>query len=179
MNEEWKVIPEHPEYAASSLGNIRLIKPSKFSTGTPLRPWLSTNGYPQVKICGSGKTLTKSVHRLVGSAFHGPCPVGHEIAHLDGNRRNSVPSNLRYVTPKENQSHRIQHGTYKCGETHQTAKLTEMQARVSRRISRSCMTFLASEWGVNRYTLIAIHRGKSWRSLETGRGYGMRNGRSH
>ena len=43
------------------------------------------------------------VHRIVATAFHGPQPTEHHVVdHIDTNRRNNRPENLRWVTRLEN-----------------------------------------------------------------------------
>ena len=43
------------------------------------------------------------VHRIVATAFHGPQPSkDHVVDHIDTNRRNNRPENLRWVTRLEN-----------------------------------------------------------------------------
>ncbi|MBP6014314.1 MAG: HNH endonuclease [Alphaproteobacteria bacterium] len=43
------------------------------------------------------------VHRIVAVAFHGDAPsAGHVVDHIDTNRRNNRPENLRWVTRLEN-----------------------------------------------------------------------------
>ena len=43
------------------------------------------------------------VHRVVATAFHGPAPSGsHVVDHIDTNRQNNRPDNLRWVTRLEN-----------------------------------------------------------------------------
>lgn len=46
---------------------------------------------------------THKVHRIVATAFHGEQPSpGHIVDHIDTNRRNNRPDNLRWVTRLEN-----------------------------------------------------------------------------
>ena len=53
------------------------------------------DGY--AKICG------QSVHRIVAVAFHGEPPSSqHVVDHIDTNRQNNRPENLRWVTKLEN-----------------------------------------------------------------------------
>lgn len=43
------------------------------------------------------------VHIIVATAFHGPKPTKeHVVDHIDTNRRNNRPDNLRWVTRLEN-----------------------------------------------------------------------------
>jgi hypothetical protein len=43
------------------------------------------------------------VHRIVATAFHGPQPSkDHVVDHIDTNRRNNRPENLRWVTRLDN-----------------------------------------------------------------------------
>jgi hypothetical protein len=56
--------------------------------------------------CKSTGYMTLSgekVHRIVATAFHGEAPSkGHVVDHIDTNRRNNRPNNLRWVTRLEN-----------------------------------------------------------------------------
>jgi hypothetical protein len=59
---------------------------------------VSGNGYP---VCWhSGKV--RYVHEVVCEAFHGPRPEGMEVLHLDDDKTNYDPSNLRWGTSSEN-----------------------------------------------------------------------------
>ncbi|MBP3764705.1 MAG: HNH endonuclease, partial [Bacteroidaceae bacterium] len=43
------------------------------------------------------------IHRIVATAFHGNCPgKNYVVDHIDTNRRNNRPENLRWVTRLEN-----------------------------------------------------------------------------
>src|SRR5687767_10125430 len=44
-----------------------------------------------------------SIHRIVANAFHGVPPTkGHVVDHIDTNKQNNRPENLRWVTRLEN-----------------------------------------------------------------------------
>lgn len=52
---------------------------------------------------GYAKIAGESVHRIVATAFHGEPPSSqHVVDHIDTNRRNNRPENLRWVTKLEN-----------------------------------------------------------------------------
>lgn len=50
-----------------------------------------------------GKSTSKTVHRLVAEAFHGPCPaVGHQVDHVNMKPGDNRAANLEWVSPAEN-----------------------------------------------------------------------------
>ena len=61
------------------------------------------SGYEFITCKGQNKV---SVHRLVYEAFKGEIPEGMEIDHIDRNKRNNNPDNLRVVTHEENMLNR-------------------------------------------------------------------------
>lgn len=121
------------DYRAGSDGRIYSRK-KYFGFGrTETVPWyalkgsLGVKGYQLISISHKNKRQTKSVHRLVCLAFHGPCPKGCEVRHLDGNPKNNVPSNLRWGTQIEQWQDRVAHGRVAFGEKHHAAKLTDAE----------------------------------------------------
>src|SRR6478609_2491960 len=61
-----------------------------------------TFGKPNVKT-GYMEIVSVRVHRIVATAFHGEPPSnGHVVDHIDTNKRNNRPENLRWVTRLEN-----------------------------------------------------------------------------
>lgn len=46
---------------------------------------------------------SESIHRIVATAFHGPAPSkSHVVDHIDTNKRNNRPENLRWLTRLDN-----------------------------------------------------------------------------
>ena len=64
-----------------------------------VKPSISNCGYEFICYKRGGVVC---VHRLVYEAFKGEIPEGLEIDHIDQNKRNNNPENLRIVTRLEN-----------------------------------------------------------------------------
>jgi len=114
------------------------------------------------------RRITRYVHRLLLTAFVGPCPEGMECRHLDGCRTNNQLSNLVWGTRAENISDRIAHGSCR-GERNGRAKLTEDQVREARKMREEGANFRAigRKLGINRVTVKAIIMRKTWRHIST------------
>jgi hypothetical protein len=94
--EEWRIIPDYPEYAVSNKGNVVTLKTGK------LRKCSDHKGYKQCMLRKDGKAYNRFVHRLVASAFlHAPqeCQV---IDHINGIRDDNRVENLRWCSQDEN-----------------------------------------------------------------------------
>ena len=111
-DEIWKDIPGYEgKYQASSLGRVRSVDRYQkcrrgktecqiFYPGKLLKA-NSTKTRPYLKV-STGHDTPREVHVLVAAAFHGPCPKGCEVLHINGNLRDNRPENLRYDTHAEN-----------------------------------------------------------------------------
>lgn len=131
-----KIIPEAPndDYRAGSDGHIYSRTEHKgfgrviYRDWYPLKGHFTKKGYRTVSLCHNNKKVSRSVHRLICSAFHGPSPSPvHQVRHLDGNPNNNLPGNLCWGTQAENWQDRRIHGTASVGEKHPAAKLTDQE----------------------------------------------------
>lgn len=112
---------------------------------------------------------TFRVHRLVLTAFVGPCPEGMECRHLNGNKTDNRLENLCWGTQEENRQDTRDHGTYKKGENHHRAKLTNEQVKEIRRrydAGGVSQKELADEFGAGQGTVHNIVRRKGWPGIE-------------
>ena len=134
--EEWRDVVDCPDYQVSDHGNVRSrLKRvnEKYripGSWTTLKPYSSrSDGRLSVSIHAKKDKAYKrfGVSKLVMEAFVGPRPDGKEIAHLNGDASDNRLINLIYCTHKENESHKILHGTDPAGERNGQSKLQGWQ----------------------------------------------------
>lgn len=102
MTEQWKQVPGHPRYEASSLGRIKSFM--RYPDGKVLKPSGWTGNavhikYRLVKLRDTNKVYMW--HRVICAAFIRP-PRRHErVVFKDNNPDNLLPNNLEIVTQEE------------------------------------------------------------------------------
>lgn len=176
-----KPCPSYPGYCASDSGVIYSQRKRKGIAGRrggstvfidpayfkKLNPTTNRKGYAQLGIALAGSKTVAGAHQLIADAFHGPCPIGMVVRHLDDVKSNLHPSNLAYGTNAENAQDRVRNGGYKAGENHHSAKLSNDQALLIRQKRQAGQKFksLALEFHVSVSTVEAIIYGKSYRAI--------------
>jgi hypothetical protein len=86
--EQWKPVPDGPNYEVSWDGNFRAL-PRKSASGRnlkaqPIATTTDKDGYVLVKyVNAEGKRVTRQMHRVQLEAFAGACPEGQEARHYD------------------------------------------------------------------------------------------------
>jgi len=129
MDEQWREIPGYEGlYEASDAGRIRNSK-----SGLILKPY-ARGLYLCVSLFGPSGRKTPEVHPIILKTFVGPRPSGLVAAHLDGKGTNNCLSNLAWVTPAENEAHKLIHGTHNRGRRSPHAKFTDEQVAIIREI---------------------------------------------
>lgn len=176
-DEEWRTAPGYEgRYEVSDLGRVRRVVRIGAKTACVLAPTLRNDGYLVVGLSdNSGRKRNWLVHRLVLTAFAGERPPSVHAAHLDGTRANNALRNLRWCTPRENESHKRAHGRTLEGEKNGCARLTaEIVARIRAeyrpRSPHAGLVPLARRYGVSMQHVSDIVRGNRWNHTITTRG---------
>jgi Mor family transcriptional regulator len=127
-----------------------------------------TSAYPVVRLCKNGKSVSKCLHVVVAESFLGGRPKGMQCAHLDGDPRNFHASNLAWVSPKTNVSHKKLHGTHLMGESHHLSKLKEADIYdiFAQRCLGSTTAELAKKYDMTWEGINNILKRESWTHLE-------------
>ena len=177
QEEIWKTVIEYEDlYEVSNQGRVRRIAPYSYNKWRGDRGRLprvlkpsSNRGYPQVALYswdGRGKK-THAIHRLVASAFLGPCPPHKQHNHIDGNKKNNGVTNLEYITPSENVRHAQRLGLIRKrerGYENPTAKLSEQQVEIIRQKIQNRVPYrlIAEEFSISAQTVCNVKKGKCY-----------------
>src|SRR3990167_1161843 len=168
MQELWKRIPGFPDYAASTLGRIKRIVPSRkshlISRHSILRSPLSDRKYPTVILCRLGVKKQFYVHRLILLTFRGRRARIYQANHRDANKQNNRLNNLEYVTPKGNSFHAHRIIGVHLGEKNPSAKLTTDLVKFIRQ--QLTPRQLSEKLHISLATVYAIRSHKSWTHIE-------------
>jgi hypothetical protein len=102
-----KPIPDFPNYYAGNDGNVYRKKNYGYR---PIKPWHDRDTYANIVVSINGKKSRQFSHRLVALGFKGkPAKDKVLLRHLDGNRQNNVPRNLKWGDYRENWRDRKRH----------------------------------------------------------------------
>ena len=137
--EQWLPVVGFPDYEVSDFGQVKRVKRARaVSAGQILkRKHAAKLRYPSVGLWRLGKPSYQYVHRLVLTAFIGPCPAPDmQCCHRDGNVNNNHISNLRWGTRVENEADKNKHGTVASGSRHGASKLNDLAVREMRTIHK-------------------------------------------
>lgn len=165
MREEWwlPVVGYEGLYSVSSHGRIRsedrvVVEKSgmtKRLKGRVLKQQANRGGYLCLNLCRGSIRDPVRAHAVVARAFIGAAPSDrHEVAHIDGNRKNNRADNLRWDTRAGNFADKVAHGTHNRGERHPLSKLSNADVALIRSASMSASqaaaTFRISQEHVKR-----------------------------
>jgi len=113
MKEQWlPIVGYEGWYEVSNYGQIRRIKRARGVKrfGMPMKLSTHKDGYVFVTLCKEGISKVLLVSRIVCTAFHGPCPKGHECNHKakNGDKANNRADNLEWSTHSDNCKHKFE-----------------------------------------------------------------------
>ena len=170
QNEMWRPVADYDGiYEVSNMGRVRRVaKGQGARAGRVLTGKRDSGGYRQVNLTREGTKKRTLVHRLVAFAFLGspPSPTANHVNHIDADRSNNIPSNLEWVTRKENTQHAVRLGRV-------ASKLTEEQREEIVRLKESVsQRGLARRFSVARTLVQAIHN----KAMAAGRAVAERAG---
>lgn len=179
MSEEWKAITGTDGwYEVSNQGRVRSWKGKGFGwvgkrlpEPKILQQGATRGGYLAVKLYVDGSKRCRGVHRLVLEEFIGPCPVGMEGCHKNGDPADNRLSNLRWDTPLSNAEDKRKHGTMPRGEHMYWAKLTPEKVREARQLyipghPEFGNKPLARRYGVSHGAMKNALKGNTWKHVE-------------
>lgn len=172
--EEWRTVPGHPGYEASSLGRVRSL--DRWIARSDGRRCLCQGRMLQAQRKGYryhglnlGRGCSFYVHTLICAVFHGLRPSQrHEVSHRNGNCLDNRASNLRWVTHQQNEADKVRHGTNSEGQRHGMVKLTEpdvLEIRHMYACGGMSPQEIADSFSVSRWSIRSIVTRASWRHL--------------
>lgn len=171
MSERWQDIPGYEGlYQCSTLGNIRSVDrqvpyrggpKTRIAKGQLLSPYVSHKGYAHVVLCHDGKRHVKELHTLIAATFLGPRPERHHTHHINGDKLNNRPANLKYVPVTAHHQHHHQ------GTGCHKAVLTDREVVEILDLLKQgkYQKDIAKMFGVGRSTIGEIDRGRTWKHI--------------
>ena len=173
-NEEWRTIPSHPNYAASTFGRIkRLTSNTSGKAGKIRKPTKASTGYFCLRLSNDGVIKNYSVHSIVAETFLGKCDDNFQVNHKNGIKTDNRIENLEYVSCAENIQHSyrlgLQSKEQNQGAKNGRAKLTETEVKAilnSADRSHGFTVRLAKQYNVAPNIISRIVGGKIWKHLQ-------------
>lgn len=107
---DWRTIPSYPDYEGSDEGEIRNSK-----TGRVVKQFANSKGVYNLQLRKDNRSHTARVSRLIAEAFI-PCDEDIrylDAIHIDSDKSNNRPDNLKWGTRKETTRNAFDNGTRK------------------------------------------------------------------
>lgn len=150
--------PYNPRYIVGSEGRV-------WGPHGEMKPSRRHSGKPYLAVTLNSPRKTAHVHKMVAETFLGPCPDGHQVAHLNGDATDNRVENLKYVSCQENILQKRDHGTMCRGDCHVRSVLTEADVRFIRSSDKSASD-LGRQYGVTETAVRLARSGKTWSHIQ-------------
>jgi hypothetical protein len=169
--EVWYQIPSLPHHQISSDWRIRSFSVKGGKKNKTSSKWriIKTHflkaGYEAFHWKLNGKHRYVYLHQVIAELMYGERPDNLETRHMDDNKRNNYPSNIRYGTVRENFADRKRNGRGARGEKMGSAKLTEAQViEIRKDIACGLMSLRAigRKYGVHCPAIMDIRDRRTW-----------------
>jgi hypothetical protein len=175
--EEWRDIEGHPGYQVSDHGRVRGKMRMVINRGRPHMKMPELQGihadkhnYLFVRLSHMGTTKKRYVHQLVCEAWHGEKPADdYSVDHIDRNRGNNIPDNLRWASREEQNANRVLNPNK--GSKSNLSKLQEQDVRDIRAMydgieNPPTYHSVGEQYGVDEATIRKIVTRKNWKHLD-------------
>ena len=175
--EIWKPIVSYENlYEVSNWGKVKSLS-KKYGKNNNishkemvLKQFICRTGHLCVYLYKNNKRKFYNVHKLVLESFVGPCPLGMEICHNDGDPKNNHVSNLRHDTHKNNMGDCKIHGVLKpcAGSKNGNSKLRDKDVlKIIQMINSGFkIATIARKFNVGNTTIYNIKNRKIWKHLQ-------------
>src|SRR5579862_7794572 len=95
--EEWRwAVGYEGHYQVSNLGRVRRLPVFRHPHIEYLKGQITPKGYVKFRLSKDGIKSSIFGHKIVMSAFLGPCPEGHQRNHRNRNKKDNRVENLEY-----------------------------------------------------------------------------------
>lgn len=179
-NEIWKDVEEFDNYyQISNYGRLRSKKRKinssvqscgyRYNNPKIMSPQNNGKGYLQYYVSFNKKRVMKYAHRLVAKYFISNPENLPEVNHINGIKTDNRVENLEWVTIQENKNHAVKNGLMASGENSTSAKITQLQVDVLRRLFKINPKFnrekAKEKMGVSSAQISRIIHGTRWKHL--------------
>jgi hypothetical protein len=152
QQEIWRPVVGHDDYyEVSDQGNVKSFVFD--GRGRLLKPYAAGTNHLAVKLKGGAR---RYVHRLILTAFRGPCPDGWVARHINGVGADNRLDNIEWSSRSRNALDREQHYKRKCKRV-PDGKRRVIGERLAEGRPLDSHRAIAMEMGVSRQTVRRIH----------------------
>lgn len=159
-NEIW--VPIFRAYEISNMGRVRS---SKYGDKRVLVHTKNNRGYHIVTFRVNGRSLQRTVHRLVAIIFvNNLDPKRNTVNHDYGDKNDNRAQSLSWMTYSENSQHGVEHGLIQSGSDNYQATLDDTQVKTIRSLKGEigyrelAAYFKVGIWTINRVMQRATYR---------------------